>query len=80
MPGSLRGTRTDSPEVVLQSFGMVAVEITGANGEALQLANGKTASISFSIAPSLLSFAPARIPLWYFDENTGLWKEEGRWF
>jgi len=29
------------------------------------------------IASSQLSFAPNTIPLWYLDETTGLWKEEG---
>jgi hypothetical protein len=77
MPGTLRGTRTDNSQVALQSFGMVAVELTGAAGEKLQLANGKTASINLPIASSLLAFAPSSIPLWYFDEATGLWKEEG---
>jgi hypothetical protein len=77
MPGALRGRRTDSSEVVLQSFGMVAVELSSASGEKLQLANGKTAIINLPIASSLLSAAPATIPLWYFDETKGLWKEEG---
>jgi hypothetical protein len=77
MPGTLRGTRTDNSQVALQSFGMVAVELTGAAGEKLQLVNGKTASINLPIASTLLAFAPSSIPLWYFDEATGLWKEEG---
>ena len=77
MPGALRGSRTDSSEVALQSFGMVAVELTGGGGEKLQLAAGKKATISLPIASSLQSAAPATIPLWYFDESKGLWKEEG---
>ncbi len=77
MPGSLRGTSADNAEVGLQSFGMMAVELSGANGEKLQLAAGKTASINFPIPTSLLSSAPQSIPLWYFDESKGLWKEEG---
>lgn len=77
MPGTLRGTRTNNSEVVLQSYGMVAVELTGSGGEKLQMATGKTAAINLPIASSLLSSAPASIPLWYFDETKGLWKEEG---
>jgi hypothetical protein len=56
---------------------MVAVELSSASGEKLQIANGKTAIINLPIASSLLSSAPATIPLWYFDETKGFWKEEG---
>ena len=77
MPGALRGTRTDSSEVALQSFGMVAVELTGSGGEKLQLAADKKATINLPITSALQSTAPATIPLWYFDESKGLWKEEG---
>jgi len=77
MPGALRGSRTDSSQVVLQSFGMVAVELTGSGGEKLQLASDKKATINLPISSSLQTTAPATIPLWYFDESKGLWKEEG---
>lgn len=77
MPGDLRGITTGGEERGLQSFGMMAVELTGAGGQKLQLASGKPATMNFAIPASLLSSAPATIPLWYFDETTGLWKEEG---
>jgi len=56
---------------------MMAVELTGTAGQKLQLTGGKTATITFPIAPDLLSQAPSTIPLWSFDEKDGLWKEEG---
>jgi len=77
MPGDLRGTTTSGEEVGLRSFGMMAVELTGAGGQKLQLASGKPATINFAIPAALASKAPATIPLWYFDETKGLWKEEG---
>ena len=77
MPGDLRGITTGGEERGLQSFGMMAVELTGASGQKLQLASGKPATINFAIPAALLSSAPASIPLWFFDETTGLWKEEG---
>ncbi|HEY1201134.1 MAG TPA: hypothetical protein VGE79_09145 [Niastella sp.] len=77
MPGTLRGITTTNEETGLQSFGMMAVELTGASGEKLQLAAGKTATLTFPIAPELLADAPATIPLWSFNDTTGLWKEEG---
>lgn len=77
MPGDLRGVDTSGSIRFLASFGMASVELTGGSGERLQIATGKKASLVFPIPSSLLGKAPATIPLWYFDENTGLWKEEG---
>lgn len=76
-PGTLRGLNSANQETGLQSFGMMAVELNGANGEKLQLASGKNASLTFPIPASLQGQAPATIPLWSLDEKTGLWKEEG---
>ncbi|MBO9203531.1 MULTISPECIES: carboxypeptidase-like regulatory domain-containing protein [Niastella] len=77
MPGTLRGITTTNEETGLQSYGMMAVELTGANGEKLQLAAGKTATLTFPIPAGLQGAAPATIPLWSFNDTTGLWKEEG---
>ncbi|MBO9203532.1 MULTISPECIES: carboxypeptidase regulatory-like domain-containing protein [Niastella] len=77
MPGALRGVRTTNEETGLQSFGMMAVELNGAGGEKLQLAAGKTATLTFPIPAGLLSQAPPTIPLWSFNDSSGLWKEEG---
>jgi len=77
MPGDLRGLRTNGDLNVLDSYGMLEVELTGASGELLQIADGKKATLTMAIPSSLTATAPATIPLWYFDETTGLWKEEG---
>lgn len=77
MPGTLRGITTNNQETGLQSFGMMAVELDGENGEKLQLAPGKKATLHFPIPDGLQAEAPATIPLWSLDESTGLWKEEG---
>lgn len=77
MPGDLRGINTNNNEQVLTSYGMMAVELQGSNGEALQIATGKTAELSFPIDASIKAYAPATIPLWYFDETKGLWIEQG---
>jgi hypothetical protein len=77
MPGDLRGINTEGSLKLLQTFGMAAVELTGAAGELLQIANGQKATLSLAIPLSLVATAPATIPLWYFDEAKGLWKQEG---
>ena len=77
MPGNLVGLTTNNEQRVLQTFGMIAVELEGSGGEKLNLASGKTATITMAIPASLQSTAPSTIPLWFFDETKGLWKEEG---
>jgi len=77
MPGDLRGINNSNSEQVLTSYGMIAVELQGSNGEALQIATGKTATLSFPIATSIQANAPATIPLWFFDETKGMWVEQG---
>ena len=75
MPGALMGI-TDNFLSGLKSYGMMAVELTGASGEKLQLTTGKQATITFPIPAGLQSQAPAEINLWSFDEAMGLWKQE----
>jgi hypothetical protein len=77
MPGDLRGVDTTNNIKCLESYGMLAVELTGDGGQLLQIATGQHATLSFPIPSTLLSHAPASIPLWSFDETNGLWKEEG---
>jgi hypothetical protein len=77
MPGDLRGLNTDGNLQLLTSYGMAAVELTGASGELLQIATGKKATMTMPIPTTILATAPATIPLWYFNESNGLWKQEG---
>ena len=77
VPGSFQGNDADNIRVLLKSYGMFAVELEGSSGEQLQIASGKTAKLRFTIPSSLRSSAPATIPLWSVDENTGLWEQEG---
>lgn len=77
MPGDLRGIDSNHIEKALTSYGMVVVSLESASGEKLQLAAGKPATITMSIAESMVGNAPATIPLWHFDETSGKWREEG---
>ena len=77
MPGDLRGLNSDSQLQLLTSYGMAAVELTGAGGELLQIATGKKATMTMPIPSSIIATAPTTIPLWYFNETNGLWKQEG---
>jgi hypothetical protein len=77
MPGNLTGFSEDDGLVVLATYGMAAVELTGSQGQALQLAQGKPATLTVHVPASLQSKAPDAIPLWHYDENIGIWMKEG---
>lgn len=76
MPGMLIGQRESGALRTLETFGMFSVELRGAFGEELQLAEGSTAQITMPSGSSPAN-ALATIPLWSFNEDTGYWIEEG---
>lgn len=77
VPGSFMANDKDGKRVTLASYGMLAVELESTTGEKLQIAPGSKATLITAIPTTLQAAAPASIPLWYVDETTGLWKEEG---
>lgn len=77
MPGMLYGATENGEEAILETYGMLNVELKGASGQRLQIANGHTAQITMQIDNSQLSVAPATIPLWHFDDENGYWIKEG---
>ena len=77
MPGMLYAENSDGEERMLQTLGMLSVELKGSAGEDLNISTGSSAEITIPLDPSLLPIAPSTIPLWYFDEENGYWKEEG---
>lgn len=79
MPGALQGVTNQLEEVSLVSYGMMAVELFGEQGEKLNVADGQTVELSFPIPTTLQSTAPDEIPLWFFeDERFGVWVEDGK--
>jgi len=77
MPGDLVGIDNSNQEQFLASYGMMAVELTTPSGDPLQVAAGSKATLSFPVPPTIIGFAPSNIPLWFFNEESGLWSEEG---
>lgn len=76
MPGNLIAADADGNKY-LQSYGMVAVELTDGSGNELQPAEGKSATVSFPLSTGLLADAPSSIALWHFSETGGYWVYEG---
>lgn len=77
MPGDLTSINQDDELEVLHSYGMVFVEMYGDNGRKLNVADGKTVSMTYEIPEDLVSTAPETIKMWWFDYDAGLWREEG---
>jgi hypothetical protein len=78
MPGDLVAQRENEEQARLVSYGMINVELTDDAGKKLQITSDKPATIKLIIPNSIEANAPNTIPLWYFDENIGIWKEEGQ--
>ena len=77
MPGDLRAINSEEKLVQLATYGMLAIELEGAGGEALQIATGSKANLEFPVPAELQTNAPSTIPLWYFNEDNGHWVQEG---
>lgn len=78
MPGGdLEATRTDNSSTFLKSYGMVDVTLTDEKGNPLQLGKENGAELTFPVPAGMEKNTPDSIPLWAFNENKGLWEEEG---
>lgn len=77
MPGGFTGiTAGGGSDTPIESFGVLGVDIRDAAGARYTLAPGRTATIRIPLG-TLSSDPPRTIPLWYFNETTGAWQEEG---
>jgi hypothetical protein len=77
VPGSFMADDKNNQRVTLESYGMMAVELQSPSGQKLQVKPGLTATLTTPIPAAVQASAPATIALWYIDEQTGIWKEEG---
>lgn len=77
-PGDLSGTDETGANYILESFGMIAVEMETADGQFVQIKDGVSATLTVPVDNSLLGDAPAIIPLWHFDDIQHKWVREGQ--
>lgn len=77
MPGSFYAQNESGAEAILETFGMVHVQLTGSGGQKLQIAENHTAQITVKVDASQTASAPTTIPLWSFNEQYGFWKQDG---
>lgn len=78
MPGSLVATDQNSDDVVLATYGMLALDLEAENGEVLSLAEGAMVEVNLPIPEELRMDAPEEMPLWEYDLEEGKWFEKGK--
>jgi hypothetical protein len=77
MPGMLYAQTENNEEAVLETFGMMNVELRGNAGQKLNIKTGHKAEIAIRIDDNQLATAQATLPLLHFEEEKGYWKEDG---
>lgn len=75
-PSSMPGDYRTSANTTIESFGAIKVQLQDAAGRKLDLKAGSTATIRIPLS-SRSGTPPASIPLFYMDEATGNWVQEG---
>lgn len=75
MPGDYRVLTADGTGI-MESFGAMAIDLRDSEGSKLNLAPGRTATLRIPLSTRHPSPAPT-IPLFFFDEATGYWRQEG---
>jgi hypothetical protein len=78
-PGTFSGIQTDGTETMFESYGFFSASFRDASNSErrLQIAEGEEVSVTAPIPYSLQANAPDIMPLWYYDDETGNWYEEG---
>ena len=77
MPGGFNGISAGGGSTrSIESFGALLIDIRDSAGSRYNLAPGKTATIRIPVGTQSAN-PPLTIPLWFFDETTGVWREEG---
>ncbi|WP_452598313.1 hypothetical protein [Pontimicrobium sp. MEBiC01747] len=77
MPGMLFGMRGDGTASAMETYGMLSINLFTPSGESLNISETSSSNIEFPIS-STHQNSPSEVPLWYFDEEVGYWKEQGK--
>ncbi|PZR24798.1 MAG: hypothetical protein DI535_20870 [Citrobacter freundii] len=77
IPGDMAADNAANKRGTLVSMGMSHIDLLDNNGKKLTIAAGKKVTISLPVPANLRAKASSTIPMWYFDETKGVWKEEG---
>ena len=76
-PGDFTATSAAGAPVQLETFGMGAYELTDGAGNPLKVKPGSSVTVEMQLPANTLLTAGTVVPAWHFDDQTGLWVEEG---
>ncbi|MFZ3013541.1 MAG: putative Ig domain-containing protein [Nitrospira sp.] len=77
MPGGFNGIAAGGGSVQpLESGGAMQIDVRDSAGARYTLAPGTTATIRIPLGTQSAN-PPATMPLWFFDDTTGVWREDG---
>ena len=77
MPGMLLAQNNNNELSSLETYGMLSVNLYSSSGQELNISSETPALLEFPVDNTQTNIAPDTIPLWYFDEESGLWVEDG---
>jgi Carboxypeptidase regulatory-like domain len=83
-PGEYAGSDNGETPAGLVSVGAVDVQLFSADGERLNIAPGREATVRIPVDPIQLGLAgtptdpPAVVPIWFYNPRTGVWDREGQ--
>mgnify|MGYP003884512817 CR=1 FL=1 len=78
-PGTFEARDGTGADALIESFGMLQVELTTADGTDLELPDGSASRMLMPLQTRGTPLLPAgsMIPAWSFDEIEGIWVQEG---
>jgi hypothetical protein len=76
IPGD-QGAIYSGKTVRLSTFGAFHITPRDTMGNPLQMASGGSVSVTMAVDPLVQSLAPATIPLWIYDQPSGMWQLHG---
>lgn len=82
-PGEYAGSEGGSTPAGLVSLGAVDVQLFSAQGERLNIAPGREATVRIAVDPIQLGLGgtpkqpPPTVPIWFYNPQTGVWDREG---
>ena len=77
MPGDYGARTTAGTDTTLTSYGAIEMNLRGPAGEKYNIAPGMPADLKYEIHASQLAGAPTTIAIWYYNDDSGLWEEDG---
>ena len=77
MPGDLTAINENDELEILDSYGMVFIEMFSEGGNKLNVADGMSVPLTYEIPSELVSSAPDSIAMWWYDYDAGAWREDG---